>query len=587
MNPHIVPLFHRRERGSIVAIVVLSLAALGLLGGLAFRAFDQITRSGQRLGLRAASDSAVEQAARSLAVEASDVDGDGIVEAPAMLAGAVAPAGGGKIPLSSGAPKVDAFGTALGYCSWDNGPAGKNTSSNRLTGDSDTSTAPLLSMNSVVFAVISAGRNRIFDTSCAQARTGSAGDDVVVRVTAAEVVNGNGGSVFFGAPTSASGKGTLDGKALVDGEIRLETDTNALVRWDSTTGTWVAMGGGSTGTSTSSGMRNTLINGNFDIWQRGVSGNCNYSQCYTADRWLVNGSASASGAASTGNAGTAFASVAAHSWAQSSVMPGEGPSAPATALTVTRTALASDPAAKLEVLTQRIEDARTLAGRSVTASFWIKAEGVSATTKKFCYDLYQYYGATSSPRGLSVGANCYDLTVGPKWKQVSFSVALPIVDESKLTTDNALWFRPVMEPPGSTAPRDNSFRVTIAQAQLEVGALATVFDRRPLAMELTLAQRFYETGTMMSHARGFSTLPCCLQRQTLNFAVAYYKVPKRVAVTPTVTPISNSGFCASGTSTVQSISDASFRTWRYGEMSWNGSRCNWTDSWVADAEYWQ
>lgn len=96
----------------------------------------------------------------------ADCDGDGMIEpipyknAPA---GTPAPSGGGLLPDTVGANKTDPWKGLYGYCVWDHGTAVKTAdcggaSVNRLQGgDIATST---------VIAVISAGPDRTFQTSC-------------------------------------------------------------------------------------------------------------------------------------------------------------------------------------------------------------------------------------------------------------------------------------------------------------------------------------------------------------------------------------------------------------------------------------
>ncbi|MFD2274148.1 hypothetical protein ACFS07_32595 [Undibacterium arcticum] len=132
---------------------------------------------------------AVQQAVMSLATESSDIDGDGYIEAPVILAG-TGPVGGGIIPLSSAAPKDDSYGVKLGYCSWDNGST--NSSVGRITGVVNGYSAP-------VFAVISAGIDNAFQTSCADiaAGTGAKGDDFLIAYSSTQLQMGTSGTLFF------------------------------------------------------------------------------------------------------------------------------------------------------------------------------------------------------------------------------------------------------------------------------------------------------------------------------------------------------------------------------------------------------
>lgn len=103
---------------------------------------------------------------QSLTQANADCDGDGTIEPLPFAIGAdSAPAGGGLIPATVGVRRMDPWGGAYGYCVWDHGVQIKaagcgGAPANRLAGSSaaiDDATA---------IAVISAGPDRIFQTSC-------------------------------------------------------------------------------------------------------------------------------------------------------------------------------------------------------------------------------------------------------------------------------------------------------------------------------------------------------------------------------------------------------------------------------------
>ena len=107
-------------------------------------------------------------------------EGNGYVVPPAMRTGTVTPVGGGLIPTTIGAPVTDPWGTDYGYCAWEVGPgqtkcAAANspsfTAENLLNG---TTTPTAGTANSqVVIAIISAGPDRQFETTCAAYQSGS------------------------------------------------------------------------------------------------------------------------------------------------------------------------------------------------------------------------------------------------------------------------------------------------------------------------------------------------------------------------------------------------------------------------------
>lgn len=124
-----------------------------------------------------------------------DSDNDGVVEPPQFVVDAtLGLTGGGRVPTNIGISKTDTWGNEIGYCVWDHG-AEFNASENRLQGNTNTA--------SDVLAVISAGPDEIFQTSC-EPYDGSApegvvfvdgSDDIVASFSYAEAAEQVGGQV--------------------------------------------------------------------------------------------------------------------------------------------------------------------------------------------------------------------------------------------------------------------------------------------------------------------------------------------------------------------------------------------------------
>lgn len=135
--------------------------------------------------------------------------------------------GGGFLPYAIGASKRDAWGTQYGYCVWDHGAliddpsciTAPAISQNRLTG--------LNSIDHPVVAIISAGRNRTFETGCLDFATADAnsdgdindtdealitpaGDDVVSIYSYAEAAQDNPGLWQLGLNADGEAVAILD-----------------------------------------------------------------------------------------------------------------------------------------------------------------------------------------------------------------------------------------------------------------------------------------------------------------------------------------------------------------------------------------
>lgn len=208
------------------------------------------------------------------------------------------------------------------------------------------------------------------------------------------------------------------------------------------------------------GLKNKLINGSFDWWQRGTSFTANGM---TADRWRM----------IEGTGGAATISRQAFTLGQTAV-PGE----PSFYLEHDQTTLAStQPSAQ-----QRIEGVRTFAGQTVNGSLWLKMD----STRDVDIQLLQNFGTGGAPSGSVTTNLVVAQSVTSSWVKYSFSVALPGIGSKTLGTngDDYLSIR-IQGPSGTT------FTMDMALVQLESGAVATEFDWRPSWFELLLCHRYY------------------------------------------------------------------------------------------------
>lgn len=183
---------------------------------------------------RNAQNDLVRQAAYALSSESADVDGDGVLEPPAMLTGSGGPTGGGRIPAASLAAKTDGFGGTFGYCAFDGGTV--TGSANRINGST--------SLNAAILAVVSPGLDGSFQSTCANILSTGAGsgDDVVVVVTAGQAAQGVNSSLYWGTPVAdTTALNALAAASLREGEVRLVRASNQLMRWNSATLTWVGV----------------------------------------------------------------------------------------------------------------------------------------------------------------------------------------------------------------------------------------------------------------------------------------------------------------------------------------------------------
>ena len=222
------------------------------------------------------------------------------------------------------------------------------------------------------------------------------------------------------------------------------------------------------------GLRNAIINGNFDIWQRGTSFT---GPEYGADRWI------------NSRTGT----TATHSRQPFTVGQTAVPNEPTYFCRTVVTSVAG--ASNYSILAQKIEDVRTFAGQQITVSFWAKVDA----TKNISVELEQGFGTGGSPSAAVNSIGVTKVSIGTSWQKVTVTTTVPSISGKTLGTNNdhflrlLIWF----DAGSSFNARSNTLgqqsgTFEIAQVQVEAGPVATPFERRPQQTELALCQRYYE-----------------------------------------------------------------------------------------------
>jgi len=220
---------------------------------------------------------------------------------------------------------------------------------------------------------------------------------------------------------------------------------------------------------------NKIINGNFDIWQRGTSQTADgYG---SDDRWINYRTGS-----------TQVASRQPFPLGQTDV--------PNNPKYYARTVVSSVAGAGNYVIkAQNIEGVQNFQGTTATISFWAKADA----SKNIAVECIQYFGTGGSPstQVSEIGVTTVALTAS--WAKHTISVAIPSINGKTLgTNDNDylgvyLW----MDAGSSYNARTNSLgqqsgTFEFSQIQMEAGSVATDFEQRSVGEELALCQRYFE-----------------------------------------------------------------------------------------------
>jgi hypothetical protein len=222
---------------------------------------------------------------------------------------------------------------------------------------------------------------------------------------------------------------------------------------------------------------NYIINGAFDINQRNFTSST--SSVYGFDRWL-----------SSGNTGTV-------TYSAQTFTPGSGPAGYESANFARIVTSGQSGADAIASLNQGIEDVRTLAGQTVTLSFWAKA---GSGTPKLAGFFQQFFGSGGSPSA-SVNIPAGNVTLSTSWQRYSLTVNIPSISGKTLgtTINNGLYLQLWVSSgtnfdsrTGGIGIQSNTF--DIWGVQVEQGSTATSFRRsgNTIQEELANCQRYYQ-----------------------------------------------------------------------------------------------
>jgi hypothetical protein len=220
------------------------------------------------------------------------------------------------------------------------------------------------------------------------------------------------------------------------------------------------------------GNRNLLINGGFDIWQRGTSFSSPSAISYLADRWMVEDVSSA-GTISRQSFTTGQTDV---------------PGNPTYFIRVAQTGTT------YYRLCQRIEaiNNNALGGETCTLSFWAK----SSTSSNIQNIFFSQQNFTSGARTDVNVSSAFALTTS--WQRYVFTGTYASVVGKTIGASTYASVEIYLQ-------NNTTATVDIANVQLEVGTSATPFERRSYGQELALAQRYFNTVKSIVGTSGATT----------------------------------------------------------------------------------
>jgi hypothetical protein len=212
--------------------------------------------------------------------------------------------------------------------------------------------------------------------------------------------------------------------------------------------------------------KNKIINGDFGVWQRGTSFASIASNVYFADRFAASNSA---------GGGTI-------TFSQQTFTPGTAPVSGYESQYFARLAVTSGSGSTVTGCYQKIEDVRTLAGQTITVSFWAKAD--SART----LGIYTQQNFGSGGSGAVTTSTTRTLTTS--WARYTYTLSLASISGKTVGTGSFLYIAIEL----GAGQASGTVTLDTWGWQVEQGSTATAFQTATgtIQGELALCQRYYE-----------------------------------------------------------------------------------------------
>jgi hypothetical protein len=235
------------------------------------------------------------------------------------------------------------------------------------------------------------------------------------------------------------------------------------------------------------GRKNLIINGGFDVWQRGTSFASISDDGYSADRFKhFNVSATTTTSQQLFTNGQTEVPLQPTYFSRSSIS-------------------ANTNSSSYSILAQHIEDVRVGSGQTVTVSFWAKS---SVSGNKIGVEFNQTFGSGGSARVTSTGG-AEAVTLSTTWQK--FTITKEIGSVAGKTIGASSFFEMYLWMTAGSSWNTRSATIgnqsgdfDVANVQLELGSVATDFEHRSYGEELALCQRYYFlTGKDSKHLTHF------------------------------------------------------------------------------------
>jgi hypothetical protein len=241
--------------------------------------------------------------------------------------------------------------------------------------------------------------------------------------------------------------------------------------------------------SVQGGFKNQIINGGFDFFQRGtpITANVTTGNIYGPDRWNLQVGANVSLVAVQEN----FSSATQQSAASAT-------GAPNFCVLLESTCTNAN---SFSIIRQPIENSRLFAGETATLSFWAKTDSTSANIIPYFYQNFGNY-ANGTGIGTNTGGTFSNITLSNVWTQYTYTFQPPSLNGQTVGVSDQLVVGLLLGGTGSIATVSNTTHnfsvgaqtanIYLSQVQLEAGPDFTTYERRQLAQELAMCQRYYE-----------------------------------------------------------------------------------------------